>query len=234
MLELKQVNTFYGSIQALKDVSLRVEEGQIISIIGSNGAGKTTLLKTISGLLKPQSGFLTFYGKEVGGLRPAAIVRLGLIQIPEGRGIFTEFTVEENLRAGAISRNDKEGIQADRNKVYDLFPVLAQRRSQKAGLMSGGEQQMLAVGRALMAKPKVLMMDEPSMGLAPKLVTLVFDLIRQLRDHGITILLVEQNARKALKAANYGYVLELGRVVLEGPASDLSVDGKVKNAYLGI
>lgn len=234
MLKLDGVSANYGQVRALIEISIRVEEGQIVCIIGSNGAGKTTLLKTISGLLKPESGTINFDGKEIGGQRPAVIVRKGIIQIPEGRGIFTEFTVEENLRAGAFSRRDVSQIHENMKTVYDLFPILAERRLQKAGLLSGGEQQMLAVGRALMARPKVLMMDEPSMGLAPKLVNLVFDLIRQLRDKRITILLVEQNARKALKAANYGYVFELGRLVLEGPALDLYKDDRVKSAYLGV
>ena len=233
MLELRNVNTFYGNIQALRDVNIRINEGEIVTLIGANGAGKSTTLMTICGGTPPRSGEVLFRGHPIHTLRPNKIVALGISQVPEGRLIFPDLTVQENLDLGAFLRNDKDNIKKDLDYIFDLFPILAQRRAQTGGTLSGGEQQMLAMGRALMSKPKLMMMDEPSMGLAPILVEQIFDIIRELKRAGTTILLVEQNAQMALSIADRAYVLETGKIVNEGSASDLLHDDSVRRAYLG-
>ncbi len=234
LLELHNINTYYGNVRALKDVSLHVEEGQIVSLIGANGAGKTTTLRTVSGLLRPRSGEIVFDGHPLHQTAAHDIVYLGLTQAPEGRQIFPTLTVQENLNMGAYSLgNDHNAIEANRRRVFELFPRLAERKNQLGGTLSGGEQQMLAIGRALMAQPKLLMLDEPSLGLAPLLVKAIFETIREINGQGVTILLVEQNARAALRLADYGYVLETGAIALEGPAETLFRDEAVRKAYLG-
>jgi branched-chain amino acid transport system ATP-binding protein len=233
MLELKNVHTYYGNIHALKGISLRVDEGEIVTLIGSNGAGKTTTLRTIQGLLRPRQGSIMLRGEELTKLEPHEIVSRGISQSPEGRLIFSKMTVRENLEMGAYQRNDKDGIGRDMEHVFTLFPRLKERIGQRGGTLSGGEQQMLSMGRALMARPKVMLLDEPSMGLAPILVDQIFDIIRTLNNEGTTILLVEQNARLALGIANRGYVLETGEIVLTGPGKQLLSDPSVKAAYLG-
>ena len=234
MLELKNLKTYYGNIQALKDVSIQISEGEIITLIGANGAGKSTTLMSISGIVPPRSGEVLFMGKPIQDLPPNDIVSLGISQVPEGRRIFPFLSVAENLDMGAFLRNDKDEIKRDIEYIYELFPILADRRHQAGGTLSGGEQQMLAMGRAMMANPKVLLLDEPSMGLAPVLVDSIFDTIQELNKEGTTILLVEQNARVALQIANRGYVLETGEIVLSGSAEDLRDDETVQKAYLGI
>jgi branched-chain amino acid transport system ATP-binding protein len=233
LLAVEDLHVSYGSIAAVKGVSLHVKQGEIVTLIGSNGAGKSTTLRTISGLLRPKKGTLTFQGKSLASMSGHAIVGAGICQSPEGRRIFPRMTVEENLDLGAFLRNDKPAIAADKERVLELFPRLRERIAQKAGTMSGGEQQMLAVGRALMGQPKLLLLDEPSMGLAPVLVDLIFDTIQTIRDQGTTILLVEQNALAALRVADYAYVLESGSLKLEGPARQLAKDDEVVRAYLG-
>ncbi len=233
ILELNNVHTFYGNIHALKGITINVNEGEIVTLIGSNGAGKTTTLRTIQGLLKPREGSIKLKGEEISKIPAHEVVKRGVSQSPEGRLTFPRMTVKENLEMGAFQRSDKEGIAADMEKVFGLFPRLKERISQRAGTMSGGEQQMLAMGRALMANPKVLLLDEPSMGLAPILVDLIFDIIRELHRQKTTILLVEQNARLALGVADRGYVLETGEIVLKGDAKDLLTSPEVKAAYLG-
>jgi branched-chain amino acid transport system ATP-binding protein len=233
MLSVDDVHVYYGNIAAVKGLSLTVGEGEIVTLIGSNGAGKSTTLRTISGLLKPKKGTITFLGKPIGGVPGHEIVARGICQSPEGRRIFPRMTVDENLDLGAFLRKDKAGIAADKERVLGLFPRLAERISQKAGTMSGGEQQMLAVSRALMGRPKLLLLDEPSMGLAPVLVDLIFDTIATIREQGTTILLVEQNALAALRIADRAYVLESGSLKLQGKAADLAKDPEVVNAYLG-
>jgi branched-chain amino acid transport system ATP-binding protein len=233
MLELKNVHTYYGNIHALKGISLNVDEGEIVTLIGSNGAGKTTTLRTIQGLLRPRQGSIMLRGEELTKLEPHQIVSRGISQSPEGRLIFSKMTVRENLEMGAYQRNDKDGIGRDMEHVFTLFPRLKERIGQRGGTLSGGEQQMLSMGRALMARPKVMLLDEPSMGLAPILVDQIFDIIRTLNNEGTTILLVEQNARLALGIANRGYVLETGEIVLTGPGKQLLSDSSVKAAYLG-
>ena len=233
MLTIEDMHVFYGNIAAVKGLSLTVNEGEIVTLIGSNGAGKSTTLRTISGLLKPKKGSITFEGKPITGVAGHDIVARGICQSPEGRRIFPRMTVAENLDLGAFLRNDKAGITADKERVLTLFPRLQERIAQKAGTMSGGEQQMLAVGRALMGRPKLLLLDEPSMGLAPVLVDLIFDTIAPIREQGTTILLVEQNALAALRIADRAYVLESGALKLQGKASDLAKDPEVVNAYLG-
>jgi len=234
LLELRDVNTYYGNIRALKGISLKVEAGQVVSLIGANGAGKTTTLRTISGLLRPRTGEITFDGTAIHPIPAHEIVYLGLTQAPEGRQIFPTLTVNENLNMGAYSLGrDRKAIEANRRRVYDLFPRLAERKNQLGGTLSGGEQQMLSIGRALMARPKVLMLDEPSLGLAPLLVKAIFETIRTINEQGVTVLLVEQNARAALRLADYGYVLETGSIALEGPADDLLHNERVRHAYLG-
>lgn len=233
MLEIKDIHTYYGNIHALKGISLRVNEGEVVTLIGSNGAGKTTTLRTIQGLLRPRQGSILFEGNSLNSLATQAIVRLGISQSPEGRLIFPRMTVLENLEMGAFSRRDSLGIKSDRERVLHLFPRLRERINQKGGTLSGGEQQMLAIARALMARPRLLLLDEPSMGLAPMLVTQIFSIIRDINTQGTTILLVEQNARMALTVAHRGYVLQTGQVVVQGNATDLQSNETVRKAYLG-
>lgn len=233
MLEIKDLHTYYGNIHALKGISLHVEQGEIVTLIGSNGAGKTTTLRTIQGLLRPREGTILFEGGSLGSLSAQAIVRLGISQSPEGRLIFPRMTVQENLEMGAFSRRDSLGIKSDTERVLHLFPRLRERINQKGGTLSGGEQQMLAIGRAMMARPRLLLLDEPSMGLAPMLVTQIFSIIREINEQGTTVLLVEQNARMALTVAHRGYVLQTGQIVLTGTAKDLQSNETVRKAYLG-
>lgn len=232
MLQIEGLDVFYGAIQALCGVSLSVQQGEIVAIIGSNGAGKSTLLRTVSGLVRPRTGSVLFEGTEIHECPADRIVKLGISQSPEGRKIFTNMSVEENLHLGAFTRRDGE-IQADMEKVMDHFPRVRERLKQSAGTLSGGEQQMLAICRALMSRPRLLLLDEPSMGLAPNLVTEIFSIVTELNKTGVTILLVEQNAHRALEVANRAYVLETGSIVLEGPGKELLNDPKVKEAYLG-
>jgi branched-chain amino acid transport system ATP-binding protein len=233
LLQLDSIRAGYGAIEVLKGISLEVREGEIVTIIGANGAGKTTTLMCISGINRPSAGAIRFDGRDLGGLAPHEIVRLRLSQSPEGRKIFPRLTVLENLELGAITRRDPAGIRKDLDHVYGLFPILRERAKQAGGTLSGGEQQMLAVARALMARPKLLLLDEPSLGLAPLIVAKIFEVIRQLNSQGIAVLLVEQNARMALKLAHRGYVLETGSITISGPANDLLNDRRVKDAYLG-
>lgn len=233
MLEVKDLNVSYGAIKALKGISFNVDEGEIITLIGSNGAGKTTTLHSVSNLIKKQSGTIFFEGNDITTLTADKIVRQHLIQVPEGRRIFANLSVKENLELGAFLRNDKTEIKKDLEKVFVLFPRLKERLKQNAGTLSGGEQQMLAMGRALMSKPKLLLLDEPSMGLAPILVDEIFEIIKRINADGTTILLVEQNAFKALSIADRAYILETGNIIKEGKACDLINDDSVKNAYLG-
>ena len=233
ILEVKNIQVAYGKIVAVKDVSVTVNQGEIVTLIGSNGAGKSTTLRTISGLIKPKSGEILFNGKRIDGVPGHEIVGMGICHSPEGRRIFPRMTVKENLELGAFLRNNKSEVAADMERVLDLFPRLKERIKQTAGTMSGGEQQMLAVSRALMGDPKLLLLDEPSMGLAPVLVELIFDTIVKIRKQGITILLIEQNATAALEVADRAYVLESGKVKMSGSAKELSSDDKVTKAYLG-
>jgi branched-chain amino acid transport system ATP-binding protein len=223
----------YGEIRAVKGVDLHVEQGELVCLIGANGAGKTTALKALAGLLPASAGLIRFEGERLDGVPVHERVRRGIALVPEGRGIFTRLTVDENLQLGAYARRDNRAIRADSDHVYALFPRLAERRSQPAGTLSGGEQQMLAIGRALMSRPRMLLLDEPSMGLAPILVQKIFEIIRKIAAEGVTLLLVEQNARIALEVANRAYVMESGRVTLTGAARDLLLDAKVREAYLG-
>ena len=232
MLRIDGISVFYGAIQALTNVSLEVNEGEVVAIIGSNGAGKSTLLKTVSSLLRPRTGSVTFEGHDLVAMSPDRVVRLGISQSPEGRRIFTNMTVYENLQLGAFTRTDDE-IESDMEKVLDRFPRLRERIRQSAGTLSGGEQQMLAICRALMSRPRLMLLDEPSMGLAPNLVTEIFAIIEQLNKDGTTILLVEQNAHRALEIADRAYVLETGNIVLSDTGDALLHDPKVKEAYLG-
>lgn len=233
MLEVKDLEVYYGAIHAVKGISLRVEDGQIVTLIGSNGAGKSTTLHTISGLIKPRSGNILFDGTDITGTPAHKIVASGLVQVPEGRHVFANMSVMENLDMGAYLRKDKDGIEKDKKKVFELFPRLFERKNQLSGTLSGGEQQMLAMGRALMEPPRVLLLDEPSMGLAPLLVKEIFSIIKTINEEGTTVLLVEQNANMALSIADYAYVLETGRITLSGPAADLSASEAVRKAYLG-
>ena len=234
LLALNDLQVYYGNIHALKGISLHVGRGEVVTIIGANGAGKSTTLKTISGLLKPRSGTVHYDGRRIDGVAAETLVARGIVQAPEGRRIFANLTVNENLDMGAYLRRDRNEIERDRERVFTLFPRLKERRRQRAGTMSGGEQQMLAIGRALMSKPRVLLLDEPSLGLAPVLVGQIFEVIRQLNsEEGLTILLVEQNAAVALKTAHRAYVLETGRVVMQGPAEELATNPEVQAAYLG-
>ena len=232
MLAVNDIHVYYGSIHAVKGVSLEVNEGEIVTLIGANGAGKSTVLNTISGLLHPRGGSVTFMGQDLKGVPPHKLVARGMAQVPEGRRIFLQMTVEENLQMGAYTRSGA-GIDQDLEKVYTYFPRLMERRRQIAGTLSGGEQQMLAMGRALMSRPKLLMLDEPSMGLAPILVEQIFEIIRTLHKAGTTILLVEQNAQAALSIADRGYVLETGRIVTSGTGQELLASPEIKRAYLG-
>ena len=232
LLKLQNVSTFYDKIQALKSIDVTVEEGTIVTILGANGAGKTTMMNTIAGLLKPKEGSIHYLGKDVTGLRPDQLLRKGLALVPEGRGILASMTVLENLEMGAYHRNDAE-VDADLEKAMHRFPILRERQSQLGGTLSGGQQQMLAIARVIMSKPKLLLLDEPSMGLAPLIVADIFKIIKEINEAGTTVLLVEQNARQALKVADYGYVLETGKVVASGNAKELLQDDTIKKAYLG-
>ncbi len=233
MLEINDLNVYYGVIRALKGISFEVNEGEVIALIGANGAGKTTTLHTITGLLSAKSGSIHLDGKDITKTPAHKIVKMGIAHVPEGRRIFQNLTVLDNIKLGAFTRKDKDGIAEDIEKVYKLFPRLEERKTQIAGTLSGGEQQMLAMGRALMSKPRIVVMDEPSMGLSPILVSEIFDIIESIREQGTTVLLVEQNAKKALSIADRAYVLETGKIVLSGKASDLINDESVKKAYLG-
>ena len=233
MLKIDNIDVYYGAIHALKGISLEVNEGEIVTLIGANGAGKSTTLRTISGLLKPKAGSITFLGQSIVGVRAHEIVKKGISQVPEGRRVFAEMTVMENLDLGAFVRKDKAGIQQDLKHVFELFPRLEERKNQSAGTLSGGEQQMLAMGRALMSRPKLLLLDEPSMGLAPLLIKEIFNIIVDINKSGMTVLLVEQNANMALSIANRAYVLETGRITLSGKAQDLAASEDVRKAYLG-
>jgi branched-chain amino acid transport system ATP-binding protein len=233
LLVLDGIETFYGSIQALKGVSFKVPAGSIVTLLGANGAGKSTTLKSISGLVPPARGTVTFRGRRIDGLPSDKIVRLGISHVPEGRELFPELTVLENLRMGAYVRTDKRAIQHALERVHACFPILGDRRSQLAGTLSGGEQQMLAIGRALMAEPALMLLDEPSLGLAPMLVEEIFGIIRDIHAGGTTVLLVEQNANKALSIADYGYVLETGTIALAGDSQQLLRDDRVRRSYLG-
>lgn len=233
MLTIKNLNVYYGAIHAVKDLNLEVGDGEIVTLIGSNGAGKSTTLHTISGLINPKTGSILYKGNEIVGIPAHKLVGQGLVQVPEGRHVFAEMTVMENLDMGAYLRKDKDGIARDKEKVFEKFPRLKERISQTAGTLSGGEQQMLAMGRALMSRPQLLLLDEPSMGLAPLLVREIFSIIKEINSEGTTVLLVEQNANMALSIADRAYVLETGRVVLSGTAAELAASEAVQKAYLG-
>lgn len=233
MLTINDINVFYGAIHAIKGVSLEVNEGEIVTLIGANGAGKSTILRTISGLLKPKTGSIQFEGQEIDGMPAHEIVKTGISQVPEGRRIFAEMSVLENLELGAFTRKDKDGIKADMELVFERFPRLKERIGQLAGTLSGGEQQMLAMGRALMSRPRLLLLDEPSMGLAPLLIKEIFAIIQDINKTGTTVLLVEQNANMALSIAHRAYVLETGRITLSGDAKELAASDEVRKAYLG-
>jgi branched-chain amino acid transport system ATP-binding protein len=233
MLKVNEINVYYGNIQALKGVSLEVKEGEIVTLIGANGAGKSTLLKTLSGLLKPKSGTIQYLDGSISGKAPQSIVKTGISHVPEGRRVFANMSVEENLELGAYLRKNTKEIRKDMEHVYELFPRLQERRKQISGTLSGGEQQMLAMGRAIMAKPKLLLLDEPSMGLAPLMVKNIFQIIEKINREGTTILLVEQNANMALSIADRAYVIETGKVVVSGSASELQSSEQIKKAYLG-
>lgn len=233
MLKVNDINVYYGNIHALKGVSLDINQGEIVTLIGANGAGKSTLLKTLSGLLKPKTGEIVFEGEHVAGKVPQLIVKRGISQVPEGRRVFANMSVEENLELGAYLRKDRKGIQEDFEKIYQLFPRLLERKKQLSGTLSGGEQQMLAMGRALMARPRLLLLDEPSMGLAPLLVKTIFQIIEEINKTGTTILLVEQNANMALSIADRAYVIETGKIVASGLAEELSASDQIRKAYLG-
>lgn len=233
MLEVKDLEVYYGVIQAIKGISFHVDKGEVIALIGANGAGKTTTLHTVTGLISPKNGHVLFEGKDITKVPAHKIVSMGMAHVPEGRRVFAELSVYENLKMGAYTRKDKNEIEESLKNVYKRFPRLEERRNQMAGTLSGGEQQMLAMGRALMSKPKLILMDEPSMGLSPIMVNEIFDIIRSVSESGATVLLVEQNAKKALSIADRAYVLETGKIVLEGKAKDLLEDDSIKKAYLG-
>jgi len=233
VLQLTDVHTYYGSIHALKGISLEVREGEIVTLLGANGAGKSTTLRSINGLNRPRQGRISFYGRDITETSAHEIVKRGIAQSPEGRRLFPRMTVTENLEMGAFQRSDRDGIREDMDRIYELFPRLQERRNQKAGTMSGGEQQMCAIGRAMMARPKLLLLDEPSLGLAPIFVERIFDIIRQINEGGTSILLVEQNALMALDHAHRGYVLETGRIVLADDAAALKSNDEVRKTYLG-
>lgn len=234
LLQVRNVEVFYGPIQAIRGVSLDVVKGRVVTVLGANGAGKTTLLKTITGIMDPEKGKILFEGREIQGQEPHRIVQSGIVHVPEGREVFPLLTVEENLALGAYTRNDRAEIARDRDLVFSYFPILAERRRQEAGTLSGGQQQMLAIGRGLMLRPKIMLLDEPSLGLSPILVQEIFAILRRLnRDEGVTMMLVEQNARVALELADDGYVLELGRIVMNGTAERLMQSEDIKNFYLG-
>ncbi|GAB6158492.1 ABC transporter ATP-binding protein [Desulfotomaculum varum] len=233
MLKIEDLHVYYGGIHALKGISMEVPENKIVTLVGANGAGKSTTLRAVSGLVPAARGRITWRGEEITGSKTVDIVKKGITLVPEGRRIFANLTVLENLHMGAYARTDKEEIKKDINKIYEMFPRLREREWQAAGTLSGGEQQMLAIGRALMSRPRLLMMDEPSLGLAPLLVKEVFRIIKDIYSQGMTILLIEQNARAALQVADYGYVLETGRIVLQGPGQELAANAEVQKAYLG-
>ena len=233
ILEINDIHVYYGNIRALHGISFSVEAGQIVTLIGANGAGKTTTLNAISGILNPRQGSIRIFDQDIGQTMPHQLVPQGVVQVPEGRRIFARLTVDENLSMGAFTRKDKDGMQRDRERVLEMFPRLRERLTQTAGTLSGGEQQMLAMGRALMSSPKILLLDEPSMGLAPILVDQVFASIQDINKSGVTILLVEQNAFVALQIADYGYVLESGEIALKGPAKELAGNAEIRKAYLG-
>ncbi|GHG83582.1 ABC transporter ATP-binding protein [Pseudodonghicola xiamenensis] len=234
ILEIKNLESFYGPIMAIRGVSLKVEEGKVVTVLGANGAGKSTLMKTISGIMDPEKGQILFDGEEIQGREPHAIVRRGIVHVPEGREVFPLLSVDENLSLGAYSRHDRAEIARDRDMVFDYFPILAERRNQEAGTLSGGQQQMLAIGRGLMLRPKIMLLDEPSLGLSPLLVQEIFAILKRVnRDEGVTMMLVEQNARVALDLADFGYVMEIGRIVMEGTADRLMQSEDIKSFYLG-
>ena len=233
MLKIDNLHVYYGAIHAIKGISLEVNQGEIVTLIGANGAGKSTTLRTISGLLKPKEGTIAFEGQPIGGVPAHEIVKRGISQVPEGRRIFADMTVMENLELGAFTRSDKDGIKADLKMVFERFPRLEERKEQQAGTLSGGEQQMLAMGRALMSRPRLLLLDEPSMGLAPLLIKEIFSIIVDINKAGTTVLLVEQNANMALSIAHRAYVLETGRITLSGDAKELAASEEVRKAYLG-
>ena len=233
MLTLDNVSVNYGAIEALTGISMHVEAGEVVTLIGANGAGKTTTLRTITGLLQPRDGKITFEGEDIGGRPTHRLVAKGISMSPEGRGVFANLSVRENLQMGAYLKNDKRAIAADMERAFQMFPRLKERESQKAGTLSGGEQQMLAIGRALMSQPRLLLLDEPSLGLAPLVVHTIFEAIGEIKSKGTTILLVEQNAHAALKHSDRAYVLETGRIVMEGSSKELAADPRIKEAYLG-
>ena len=234
LLEIRDLNVHYGAIHALHGIDVDVEEGQIVTLIGANGAGKSTTLRAISGLIRPSGGDIRFDGQSIAGRKAHEIAQLGISHAPEGRGIFSNLSVDENLEIGAYIRNDRAGIARDRARALELFPRLAERLQQRAGTLSGGEQQMLAIARAFMSRPRMMLLDEPSLGLAPQIVQTIFSIIREINSTGTTILLVEQNARMALRAAHRGYVIEVGRVVLSDDAKALAASDEVRKAYLGM
>ncbi|MCV0393929.1 MAG: ABC transporter ATP-binding protein [Rhizobiaceae bacterium] len=235
VLSVRNIESFYGPIMAIRGCSLDVMEGQIVTVLGANGAGKTTLMKTISGVMDPEKGQIFYGGRDIAGMSPDEVVRMGICHVPEGREVFPLLTVEENLAMGAYTRSDHAGIKADTDMVYTYFPILAERRRQAAGTLSGGQQQMLAIGRGLMAKPKLMLLDEPSLGLSPILVKEIFAIIRRLnKEQGVTMMLVEQNAKVALEVADYGYVMELGRIVMADDAKRLLQSKDVQEFYLGV
>ncbi|MBE6905781.1 ABC transporter ATP-binding protein [Marasmitruncus massiliensis] len=234
MLKVEGLHTYYGNIRALKGIDMEIQQGEIVTLIGSNGAGKTTTLNSIAGIVRSAKGSITFEGKSIVGMPAHSMVKMGISLAPEGREVFPALTVEENLRLGAYIKNDKGQISAAFDRVYTLFPRLKERIRQQAGTLSGGEQQMLAIGRALMNEPKLLLLDEPSLGLAPNIVLMIFDLIQDINKQGVTILLVEQNANMALSVAHRAYVLEIGKISMQGKASDLANDPRVRQAYLGL
>ncbi len=233
MLKVNNLNLYYGSINALKNISFKVEQGQIVTLIGANGAGKSSILNSLSNLVSGKTGEISFMGKNITNLKPHKIVDMGLVHCPEGRRVFSSMSVYENLELGAFTRKDENNIKKDMDRVFDRFPRLKERRKQPAGTLSGGEQQMLAIGRALMSKPKLLMLDEPSMGLAPLLVKEIFNIIKTVKEEGMTILLVEQNANMALSIADYTYILETGTIISEGQSKEMLNNDKVRKAYLG-
>ncbi|AMV19722.1 ABC transporter ATP-binding protein [Planctomyces sp. SH-PL14] len=234
LLSLSGLEVAYGAIHALRGISLEVEAGEIVTLIGANGAGKTTTLRTISGLLTPRAGTIEFDGQSIAGLAPHRIVGRGLVQVPEGRGIFSNLTVDENLQLGAYGSDDPKQVEADRRRAFELFPRVQERLRQNAGTLSGGEQQMVAIARALIARPKLLLLDEPSLGLAPQIVETIFRVIREINQQGTTILLVEQNARMSLQVAHRAYVMEVGEITMSGPAKELAASDEVRKAYLGV
>lgn len=234
VLDIKNIESFYGPIMAIRGVSLKVEKGQVVTVLGANGAGKSTLLKTISGIMDPEKGQVVFEGREIQGMEPHKVVGQGIVHVPEGREVFPLLTVDENLSLGAYTRSDKAEIEKDRQMVFDYFPILAERRHQEAGTLSGGQQQMLAIGRGLMLRPKIMLLDEPSLGLSPLLVQEIFAILKRLnRDEGVTMMLVEQNAKVALDLADVGYVMEVGRIVMDDTAERLMESEDIKAFYLG-